>query len=610
MRNISNMLARGNLTPRERYILLIQNDIQKEKTGKEALTPADKSALENWHAKENWEAKEWNSMNEGWKHVGRMEIEVEFCYKDAHTAYLAQLPVLTEMLYYPAHREMERYIENLKNLKIVTIEEATEIAEKQKQVKLRDGVDFDYAVYRLALERLSKEEKEQLKGLYAEIEYDHQYLDQEEVIANLFGDKDELTEEAKEKLADLVAEQSYNKFAHEYQLFHYFACFSLTEMAKYFLKDKGIEIKGKPMSQNQDADDEQSSTHHEVEKLMEEYATKNDTNIKAMLKEATLKWLDDGLFDEYTPLVLSTSYDLFQRWLEVKKEARKILMNHVKKGELKLAERSERETRKEKLYSKNLYDKELENARKVWENAGLEPLVKGEADERIGFETFDSPVITGKSLYDFKEDYEFVKEFRKRTDKYDPNLGIVYTNDDPENGEHLDRELLICDHDGKGGPNFLSVYGLSINFLSNIHSGKSMFKEVREGDRTVIKFKNKEIHGLFIERRQNLISNFGTLLAFENLFKRLIKIYETDFTFHVAERIQFLKGCVTLFNESVLIATNAAKDDLKKTRHGIFKPKEILHFEDDLIIDIDSIEPNTANVKDHETKMRGIFGEF
>lgn len=603
------MLSRGNLTPKEKFILLIQNDIARERTGKEILTPADKEALENWKAQNNSEAHEWNTLNEGWKHIGRMEIEVELYYKDAHTAYLAQLLVLTEMVHYPSHRQMKKYIENIKGMKIVTIEEAAEIAKKQKDVKLRDGVDFDYAVYQLAFERMTEKEKEKLKDLYVEIEYEHQYLDQEEVIANLLGGKEELTEEAKEKLADLVAEQSYNKFAREYQLFHYFACIPLTEVARYFLKDKGIEIKGKQMSQDHGADDEQSDTYEQVRKLMEEYAAKNDTSIKAMLKEACLKWLDDGLLDEYTPLVLSTSHDLFQRWLEVKKEARKILLDHVQKGELKLGERSPRETRKEKLYSRNLYDKELENARNVLEDVGLE-MIKCEGDERVCFETFDSAIVTGQSVYDLKADYDFVKKFRERTDEYDPNLGIVYSNDDPEHGEHLDREFLICDHDSKGEPSFLSVYGLSINLLSSLSERNSMFKEEREDGKIVIKFKNQEFRKLFKERRQNLISNFATLLAFEKLFKRLVKIFDTDFTYHVAERIRFLKSDIMLYNDSILIATNAAEDDLKKTRHGIFKSKEILHFEDDLIIDVDSIEPDDTGVMDHEKKMKEIFPDL
>jgi hypothetical protein len=57
-----------------------------------------------------------------------------------------------------------------------------------------------------------------------------------------------------------------------------------------------------------------------------------------------------------------------------------------------------------------------------------------------------------------------------------------------------------------------------------------------------------------------------------------------------------------------LIATNAAKDDLEKTKQGFFKRKEILYFEDDLIIDLDSLIPDEKAIQDHEIKLKGIFG--
>ena len=77
MKNFSNMLHRGNLRAREKFLLLIQNEVHKAKTGTEILTPADKDALENWKARNNDEAHEWNRLNDGWKYTGRMEIEAE-----------------------------------------------------------------------------------------------------------------------------------------------------------------------------------------------------------------------------------------------------------------------------------------------------------------------------------------------------------------------------------------------------------------------------------------------------------------------------------------------------------------------------------------------------
>ncbi len=216
MKNISNMLGRGNLTVRERYLLLIDNDIKKTKTGKEVLTEAEKSALENWKASTNEEAKAWNQLNEGWRLGGRIDLEAEFAYKDAQIAYMSQKPIIIGMLFYPLQRRANLYLNNLERIKKVTIEEAWEIARKQKEIKLKEGVDFDYAVYQLALELLGDKDHTRMEELYPEVEYDHQYLDQEEVIAHLYGDQKELSEEAKDKLAELVAEQSYNHFAKEF----------------------------------------------------------------------------------------------------------------------------------------------------------------------------------------------------------------------------------------------------------------------------------------------------------------------------------------------------------------------------------------------------------
>jgi hypothetical protein len=380
MKNISTMLGKGNLTPREKFLLLIHNDMQRAKTGKDILTAADKEVLENWHASTNEEAREWNQLNEGWKLSGRMNIEAEFAYKDAQIAHLSQLPIIMNLLFYPADRRAGFSIDALKHLKKVTIKEAIAITEKQKEIKIKEGLDFDYATYELAFEILDPEDRKSMHALYEEIEYDHQYLDQEEVIYHLYGGKKELSDEAKETLADLVAERSYNKFAKEHQLFHYFACIPLLEVARYFLKTHGIEIAGKPMAKDQQADDEDEDTHNTVTKAMQQYAEEHGTTIKVMLREACRKWLDGDLLESYAPLAASNSADLLKHWFRSKVKAKKILLKHVASGELALRARTDNETRKEKLYSKGLYDHEFAEAKTILESFDLEP--KGNSTRR------------------------------------------------------------------------------------------------------------------------------------------------------------------------------------------------------------------------------------
>ena len=605
------MLNRGNLTPRERYLLLIQNDIQRAKTGKDILTPADKEALENWKAQNNTEVHEWNRLNDAWKHSGRMEIEAEFIYKDAQVAYMTQLPIILKLLNYPAFHRIKKSIEMLEKIKKVTVSEALDIVAKQKAVKLKNGMDFDYAVYQLAFELLSDDDKKRMNELYPDIETDHQYLDQEEIIANLFDGKNTLDKEAKEKLASLISEHSYNKFAKEYQLFHYFACIPILEVAKYFLTSKGVDIKEPILPKNQEDGEQQENTYETVTKVIEDYSNKHGISIEAMLKEACLRWINDGLFDKYTPLINSSGAELLKEWLEKRIEAKNILMMHIKSGNLKLRERDEQESIRTKLYSKHLYDLELENARKIIENIGGEITGKSELDEKVAFEKFTDPVISGESLYTWKEDYKFVQKFKKRIDEYEPNLGIVYADDDPEQKkDHLDRELLICNLNDDGKPNFFSLYEMSITVISGLFNGMSMFEEKTIDGEKALKFGDESFRNIFTERCQELIDDYAKLLAFEGMIKRLSKIFEVDLTYHISGRIKMLRTYIEEINKAIRQATNNDEENDQQDKFGILKRKDKLVFKDFDLIDIDSIKPDIKSAEEHEQKFKKILGEF
>ncbi|MFA5954233.1 MAG: hypothetical protein WC817_01700 [Patescibacteria group bacterium] len=613
MANLSTALRTGNLTARERFLLLIQNDIQRMKTGKDILTTADKAALENWQAKNNVEASEWNRLNEGWKHTGRMDIEVEFAYQEANAAHLAKLPIIIELLTYRADREMSRCINVLKRLKKVNPKEASVIIAKQKAAKLKEGIDVEYAVYRLAFERLTPAEQQQMKELYGDVETDHQYLDQEEVIANLYGNQTELTPEAKDKLATLVAERSYNAFAKEHQLFHYFACIPLAEVARYFIALKNIILP----SESSPADGKEKDPFadlnqcNELAEALQTYATTHHTTVEKLLTEACRVWLDDGLLETYTPLVTSNNAALFERWLAAKIEAKTVITQHVSAGELMLRHRTEEETRKEKLLSKDSYDRELATAQAVLEEIGREATIKGELDEKSAFETFADQVITGESLYAFPGDYEFVKSFKERADIYDPNLGIVYADDDPNHaGEHLDQELLICDITDSGDASVFSRYGMAISLLANIFDKKMFFEEVAEDGKLFLHFKDSQIEEAFRARQQNLVDGYAKLLAYQAVFSKVAAIYEADLAYHVTERLTGLRENITQHNEAVQQATNLGERLHRKAKYDFFRRRDRLYLKEDLVINIDTIKPDQATMKEHEAKLKRIFGNF
>ena len=610
MKNLPSIIRNGNLTAHERYLMLVQDDALKSKTGSGVLTAADRDALENWHATDNNEAREWNRLNDGWKHMGRMEIEAEFVYKDAHIDHLYQLPIILKLATYSFNRELRGSLKTLKLLKKTSVDEATRIATKQREVKLKDGMDLDYAVYQLAFEHLTPEDKKKMNGLYPDIETDHQYLDQEEIISNLSSKGEGLTPEAREKLSELVAEHGYNKFAKEYQLFHYFACIPLIEVAKYFLKDHGIEIMSKALVQGKEVEEEYSNPCDNITKAMGVYATDHGTTVQNMLKEACLKNLDE-LLERYKPLAMSNEAELLQRWLSGKIEAATLIHKHIDAGELKIQGRTKEETVRNKLYSKGLYDNELEIARQVLEYSGREMGAKDEIEEKRVFETFNGVIITGDSLYTLKESYDFVKKFRERVDEYEPNLGIVYADDDPEQkGGHLDREFLICGLDDKGEASFFSLFGMSTSMLSIVIEADSFFNEVAEGDTKYLVFKNAKIEEAFRMRRSELIADYAKLLAFEGILKKLEKIYEADLTWHIADRIKMIRGYMESNNDAVREATNTNENKPKKKGDWLFRRKDVLKIKEPLLIDVDAIKPDTKYVEEHELKFREIFGHF
>ena len=229
-KNISSLLQKGNLTPRQRYLLLIQNTIEEVRTGKAPLSEADIQGLENWHAQTNEEAREWNKYNEGWQLGGRAGIDAEFIYAETKAEHFRKNIMATELAIYPLYREYLNALQALKKIKVVDIKEAIEITNKQREQKLKDGLDFDYAIYHLAFESLSDELRKDILTLDEEAEYEPSYLEDEETIANLLNGKKELNKEAKEKYAELVANRSYNKFAKEYQLHGAFASLPIMDI--------------------------------------------------------------------------------------------------------------------------------------------------------------------------------------------------------------------------------------------------------------------------------------------------------------------------------------------------------------------------------------------
>lgn len=609
MRNLTTALQAGELRPKERVLLLVQNDIAKGKTGKEILSAADKHALsEGWKPKDNNEVHEYNKYLEGWRLVGAADIDAQTTFLNAQVSHFRKQPLIFALLQYRFNREMRSSLKRMKETKVVDIKEAIEITEMQKAVKLGNGLDFDYAVYKLAFEMLSAEDRARMNELYLDIEFDHAYLDQEEIIANLLGGKGELSKKNKEKLADLVAERCFNKFANEYQLFHYFACIPIAEVARRYLIDKGIALGGKPLAQNQETDDEDSTTHDDIQKAMVEYAEENRITVESMLRDACLKWIDGDLFEQYMPLVLSSDSELFQRWLAAKARAVTTLKKHIAKSELAVRERSPEESRRSKLYSKRLYDAELEQARQSMEAIGMKATqnAKGELDEKAAFATFSDKVITGESLYAFAGAYAFVKEFKEDVDTYNANLGLVYAPDDTEQkGENLDQELLITDTDAKGELSFFSPFGMAAWRLEAFLESGMFFEETEKDGERILTCSNKKIEQVFIETKNDVVEGYATLLSFGEMFEKLSKIYEIDVSYKVRGWIATAEEYIDAHNDALETAAGKMSEKDKKL---FLYTEPALKIDPAFYIDKGAIKPIKGRMGVYPEKCEEIFG--
>ena len=58
-KNITSILQRGNIKPKDRVLLLVADDVSRERDGKALLTDADRPGL-----REGWTPKDNNEVNE------------------------------------------------------------------------------------------------------------------------------------------------------------------------------------------------------------------------------------------------------------------------------------------------------------------------------------------------------------------------------------------------------------------------------------------------------------------------------------------------------------------------------------------------------------------
>ena len=354
-------MQKGNIRPRDRVLFLVHDFVAEEKTGKGILTEADKFAIaKGWVAKNNTDAKEYNRYAGAWKTEGRLRMEAHLTYLNGTNSLLLANRVIDFAMW----RE-KKDLGALEKLELaINPHEALDLILKNS------GLCLEETIYRFAFQNLKESVRERILEIYPDAATEREYLEEQEKLATLFGEKTELSTEEKIGLANLIVAplDKYSKVAsngglglEKIFLITYFADLPLIEVAKKWSRDHGIVCEDGLI----------------LEKITE-YSKEIGTSFKEILKGAVLSWLDKGLFvSEYAPICNSDQRDVFKAWIEEKSKAKSVLEKLIAQGSL------------------------------VIENRNKDSFGLGEAVE----------IINGESLYYLEGNFSFAEDFRNQADK-------------------------------------------------------------------------------------------------------------------------------------------------------------------------------------------------
>jgi len=377
-------------------------------------------------------------------------------------------------------------------------------------------------------------------------------------LENFLDDELELSELYKAKDYETIAENTskkvYNNMTKEYTLYLHYAGISIYDVAKQYAKENKLqftetrqdktdetidftdeilskEIRAKALKEAQQASKETSNDKDQLIKTIVQTAKKNKTTPETIIKTTCLKMLKEGAFNDCIGI-----YDkkLFDKWTNAKKKAEGILQDLIKRSELKTATNKENET-----------------------------------------------ILTGESLYNSKESYKFIADFKSYINDYLPYEAFT-----DEKGEVLDRELLLTD-----GASRFKMDLMHAEHLQTL----SIIKETEENGKKFIDIDNKEWKIMFIKNKTALIGKYEELLGVDDLFTQLSKIYGVELGYKIKQYLKDTKEMIDTFNNFILEATKGIDDNIT------FKDKSIF-------IDVKKFKPNTKAVDEYYKLFENLFG--
>jgi len=387
MKSLSNILRRSNITPFERVMALVHNDVHKEKTGKSILSESDLHALtKGWYGSAS-EIKEYNK----YIHVAQLEDTMKM---DAQMfLYRSQIALLRNQ------RVLDSFISRAERLRGVYDQSFSRDIHSEDCVRfLSEHTHLRYkkTLHLYTFYNLPKDIQDDLLLLDAEVARDDTYLGDQVFLYEQFKNGKTLSKQDKNLIISSIYSRMYYEGAKKIKR-------STSEKDGFLLHVFFAELPVRDLFQKlvDDGHIASNKTNTDTEEgvlfLVEEYARNKNISIEGLVKEKLSQWLDDGLFvNEYSPLFMSEQFNTWN--------------GDAKKSHKELFTAWYTELQKTKQYFQDLFDsKKLEKGTVENEFLGMPRTIE---------------MITGTSLYACVEDIDFVKEYKKQIESLLPIANV------------------------------------------------------------------------------------------------------------------------------------------------------------------------------------------
>jgi hypothetical protein len=313
--DLSAILKKADLTPRERALLLIKDAIEKDRTGKEILTPKDKASISTyWKPDTSEEAEIFNKYTEAWRLAGFAELDAQTTYLQAVINIKNILPIRLYIALTPVISNLEFALHTIDPRGFVTSKEAERIKKLQREGWLKEGESLWRVVYGFAYSTIDAETKKVFEQCFG---------DDIKTEGSILENDAELTELLKAEKLEEIAE-GIGK--------HRFSYLNLeAPIEEILINNYKLKLDLTP-----DEEENWLYRYDAKHEAINDYAQSKGKTVEELYSETAMEWISEGGLknDEWTPLGI-THPQVIKKWDEHLKKTEAKVEDLIKQGILK-----------------------------------------------------------------------------------------------------------------------------------------------------------------------------------------------------------------------------------------------------------------------------------